>query len=274
MNNSFEKIFTKEEIFAQLEEMGAPRDKVVLMHSSLRLIGKIEGGAEALLDVLIDYFTSQGGLFCVPTHTWNDLDKEITLDMASTRNCLGAFSTLAAGDKRGLRSENPTHSMMVFGDRKRAEDFVKDEPFVVSGTAPDSCYGKIYDEGGAILLVGVAQNRNTYIHSISERLGMENRVSKEPWRVAVKKLDGSVYERGLHVHQTDYTKDISLRFPKYETAFRYHGCITDGSVGNAPTQLCDARGMKEVIELILRNNGGKDPLTTEEPISQLLYCKK
>ena len=43
-------MFTKEEIIQQLRAMRAPQNSVVLMHSSLRSIGKVEGGAEALLD--------------------------------------------------------------------------------------------------------------------------------------------------------------------------------------------------------------------------------
>ena len=49
----------------------------------------------------------------------------------------------------------------------------------------------------------------------------------------------------VYFHLTDYIDDVSLRFVKYETPFRYHGCIIDGFIGNAPTQLCDARKIKE-----------------------------
>lgn len=44
--------YTRSDIFAELAQMGAPRDRVVLMHSSLRLIGEVEGGACGLLDVM------------------------------------------------------------------------------------------------------------------------------------------------------------------------------------------------------------------------------
>lgn len=266
------RIYTKKDIIAQLEQMGAPRDSVVLMHSSLRSVGAIEGGAQALLDAMVEYFTAEGGLFCVPTHTWGFMNEEITLDVTSSRNCLGAFSTVAAEDGRGIRSDNATHSMVVFGDRERALRFIADEWQVGSGTAPESCYGKIYSEGGSILLVGVGHNRNTYLHSVSELLGMQNRLAAEPSLVRVRLADGAVVERRIRPHSTDYTRDISLRFPKYETAFRYHGCITDGYIGNAPTQLCDAVGMKKVIELILERNGGEDPLRDEAAIPQSLYC--
>jgi len=266
--------FTKEDIIRQLEEMHAPKDSIVIMHSSLRTIGKIEGGAAALLDAMIAYFTCDGGLFCVPTHTWDDIYEDITLNMDSDRNCLGAFSTVALNDRRGIRSENPTHSMLVFGDRKKAEAFIRDEPFIISPTAPNSCYGKLYTMGGHVLLAGVAQNRNTYLHAVDEILCTPNRMDTKPLCTTVRRSSGEIVKRELTLYYTDYTDDISYRFPKYETAFRYHKCITDGYIGNAPVQLCDAKKMKETIALIFKNSGGIDPLQNEEPIPQAWYCTK
>lgn len=266
-------LYTKADILNQLRVMGAPTDSIVLMHSSLRAVGEVEGGASALLDTLIEYFTSNGGLFCVPTHTWHNLNKEITLDLTGEDHCLGALSTLAIRNGRGLRTENPTHSMVIFGDRTMAEAFAADEPFVTSGTAPESCYGKLYTMGGKVLLVGVAHNRNTYLHAVDEILEIPDRLSEKPYKTTVKRPTGEIVERETYGHHTSFTNDVSLRFVKYETAFRYHRAITDGFIGNAPVQLCDARKMKEVMELILKNSG-EDVLKNEFPISQKLYCKR
>lgn len=267
-------VYTRSDIIDQLRAMGAPTDRVVLMHSSLRAIGCIEGGATALLDCLIEYFTRDGGLFCVPTHTWGNIGKEITLDMTSDDTCLGAFSKIAINDGRGIRSAHPTHSMVVFGDRERAEDFIRDELNVSTATSPDSCYGKLYDMGGKILLVGVAQNRNTYIHTVEEMLSTPNRLRLDPHKTTVKLPSGEIVHREICGHSTDFTNDVSLRYVKFDIPFRYHGCITDGFIGDAPAQLCDAVKIKGTVELIYKNSEGEDVLRTEFPINPKLYCKK
>ena len=272
MHRDLSHIFTKEEILAQLDRFHAPRDRVVLMHSSLRAIGNVEGGAEGLLDILVEYFTRNGGLFCVPTHTWHLLGQDITLDMGSDESCLGVFSSVAIRDPRGIRSENPCHSMVVFGPREKAENFVENELWVPNPVSSDSCYGKIHRMGGQILLVGVAQNRNTFLHTAEDILKLANRIGGDPVDVAVRQKDGEVIRRKLELFHTDYIDDISYRFPKYEPAFRYHRCITDGFLGNAPTQLCDARAMTAVIDLLHQNSGGLDPLAEEAPIPQEWYC--
>ena len=266
------KIYSKADIIAQLEKMNAPKDSIVIMHSSLRAIGNVKGGAEGLLRILIEYFTEKGGLFCVPTYTWHNLKKEITLDMASDDNCTSAFSTVALRSRLGIRSENPTHSLVVFGNRDKAKDFIKDEPFIKTATAPESCYGKLFDRKGYVLLVGVAQNRNTYLHAVDEILGTENRMAKEPVHTSVLRENGEVVKRDITLYDVDFINDVSLRFTKFETAFRYHKCITDGFIGNAPTQLCDAEKLKETIELIYKNANGRDPLSDEIPIPQKWYC--
>lgn len=266
----FNKTYTKAEIKEQLKGMKVPQDSVVLVHSSLRLIGKVEGGAKGLLDAMIEYCTAKGGLLCVPTHTWKNFDKEITLDVSNPETSLGAFSTVAVLDGRGIRSKNPSHSMVVFGDCERAKEFVKDELSIDSGTHPNSCYGKIYRDGGCILLVGVTHNRNTYLHCVEELIGMKNRLAPTPLDVVVKTENGEIIKSKIRPHKTDFTSDVSLRFVKYETAFRYHGAIADGFVGNAPTQACDARIMKDVMELIYKR-GKQDPLLDEKSIPPTLY---
>lgn len=265
---------TKNEILMQLEKMNAPKKSVVLMHSSLRAIGEVEGGAEGLLDIMIEYFTSEGGLFCVPTHTWGYLGRKdkTTLDMTLAESNLGVFSRVAAADSRGFRSENPSHSIAVFGDSERALEFIKGEELATGPTGPEGCYGKIFKEGGFVLLVGVTHNRNTYLHCVDEMIGIPDRLSKDKMKVTVKRKTGETIEREMVYHHSSFTVDLSLRFPLYETAFRYHHAITDGFIGNAPTQLCDAVKMKEVMEMIWERSGHKDVLLDEFPIPQKFYC--
>ena len=267
---------TKEQILLQLASMDAPKDAIVLMHSSLRSIGDIEGGAQVLLDAMIEYFTEKGGLFCVPTHTAYIFfaGEEIALDMSDDRTDLGAFATVALRDERGIRSENPILSMVVFGDRNKAEEFIKDDAFITTPTAPESCYGKLASQKGYILLVGVGQEKNTYLHCVAEMLSIPDRMDDLEKSANVKRRTGEIVKRTMRLYRCRVANDVSKRFPKYEVAFRYHRCITDGFIGNAPTQLCDAAKMKNTVELIFKNAGGADPLETEAQIPPKWYCNK
>ncbi len=268
-----QKTYSKADLLRQLSALDIPRDRVVMVHSSLRLIGNVEGGVQTILDTLIEYFTAEGGILCFPTHTWMNLGvKDITLDMNDPTTCTGALCTLAAADPRGVRTENPTHSTVVFGDREKVLKFVADETCVDSGTAPETCCGKLYTHGGYVLLIGVNQTSNTFLHTVEERLGVPDRLTDKKYRVRLKRNNGEIVERKMRFHYTSYHPDICLRFHKYDLPFRYYGAITDGFFGNAPVQACNAVIMKDVMELIWKNNGEKDPLMEEGRFPPALYC--
>lgn len=265
-------MFTKSEILQQLQAMRAPRDKVVLVHSSLRAVGDVEGRGEGLLEALIEYFAADG-LLCIPTHTWAYLSdpKKITLDLISGDTCIGTLPNLAAKHPDAVRSVHPTHSMAVFGVRTRANAFVEGEDKWITPAHPSGCYGKIYDSDGFILLVGVGHNRNTYLHCVEEMLGIHNRLSHEAKNASIRYPNGEVEIRPMHPHEAIGIGDVSLRYPKYEAAFRYHNCITDGYLGNAAVQLCNARGMKNVMELIYNRSHGEELFLDDAPIEPALY---
>lgn len=269
----FFKTYTKADLLGQLSDLQIPRDRVVMVHSSLRLIGDVEGGPQAILDTLIEYFTAEGGMLCFPTHTWMNMGiKDIVLDMNDPVTCTGLLSDFAAADPRGVRTENPTHSVVVFGDREKVLKFVEEEARVDSGTAPGTCCGRLYAHGGYVLLIGVNQTSNTFLHTVEERLGVPDRLTEKKYKVKLKRKNGEVAERRMRFHYTSYHPDICLRFHKYEMPFRYYGAVTDGFFGNAPMQVCDTVIMKEVMELIWKNNGEQDLMTEELKIPPELYC--
>ncbi len=264
-------LFTKEEIKKQLEEMGAPKNSVVLMHTSLKAIGETEGRAEGLLQTLIDYFTEDGGLFCVPTHTWSNLKNTdiITMDMTSDETCVGVFPSVALRHPSGVRSLHPTHSMVVFGDRKRAEEYISGEENVNTSTSAKGCYGKLFDYDGYVFLVGVGQERNTYIHAVEEMLDVPFRLSENAVRTTIKLKNGEISERFIHHHAG--IPHISERYVKYEPAFRHFGIVKDGKLGNADAMLISARKIHDVVKLIRERSDGVELMGDFAPLDVKLY---
>jgi len=266
-------MFSKDYILQQLMELGAPKDKPVIAHLSLRAIGEVEGRAEGLLYSFIEYFTKNGGALIVPTHTWSNFDKkkDIILDFNSTETCVGTFPSVALKVGGGVRTDNPTHSAIVFGESSIVNELIKAESTSIIPTPKNGCYGKLFDLDGYVLLVGVGQEKNTYLHAVEEMLGVQNRLSKNPVKMKVKDKDGKITVRDYHYMISEGIYDPSLFFPKYEPAFRKYGAIKDGFIGNAKTQLCSARIMKEVMEIIRNNSGGRELLSDDAPLDKNWY---
>ena len=260
-------MYTKEQLINDINALGIPKGKIVTVHTSLKAVGEIEGGGETLLEALVDIFAVNGGILAVPTHTW---DSDV-YDRRKAESCIGTLPRLAAAHPKAVRTLHPTHSMAVFGDDVRVTEFVKDEAFADTPANPNGCYGKLLKEEGVVLLIGVGQDKNTFLHSVEEMLDTPDRLTKSKVKKTIIHKDGKREERELFWFDDSEISDVSVYFPKFEPAFRYHGAIADGKVGNANVQICNARKMKEVIELIYNRNNFKELLNNSKPLDKALY---
>ena len=114
--------------------------------------------------------------------------------------------------------------------------------------------------------------KNTYIHAVEEMLGIPERFTKEFYPTVIVGKDASVIHKPMHLVFEEHG-DISHHFGKLEPAFRHHGCIVDGKIGRADVQLCNARKMKEVLELIHKNSNYREIFVDDEPLSTEWYEK-
>lgn len=258
-------MLSKQDLLNQLNKF-ENNGKPVIVHSSLKSIGEIEGGADTLIDALKEVFCKSGGILCIPTHTW----KTCVLDLSRAESCLGVLPTVAAGRADGVRSLHPTHSVMVFGERHRCEEFVKNEKNVDSPTNPDGCYGNIFKENGYVLLIGVGQEKNTCIHCVDEMLKIPDRLTKEGIFAEIIYKDGTKEKRHLRWFDP-IIPDVSVNFGKLEPAFRHFDAICDGMLGNAKVQFCRTDKIKEAMEFIYRNANGKEILADNLPLDEKLY---
>ena len=257
----------KADILKALEPFRGAVGNPVIVHTSLKAIGEIEGGGDTLLDCLIEFFTKNGGLLLIPTHTW---DKEM-LDLREKHTCLGVLPSLALKREDALRTMHPTHSMVVFGNPDKVSTFTGCEGLVDTPTSPSGCYGKLYSEDGYVLLIGVGQEKNTFLHCVEEMLCVPKRLTRNKQDFKIIHNDGTTEIRPMYWFYTDEIEDVSENFGKFEAAFDFHGAITYGKLGSAKLQLCSARKMKETIELIYNRNDFNELLADNSPLDEKLY---
>lgn len=260
---------TKNDIFDLLKNCGIKSDDKVTIHCSLRSIGKIENGADGLIDAFCDYLTD--GLFIVPTHTWDSVNKENPFyDVKTTVPCIGVLSKIAAFRPDGVRSLHPTHSVTVFG--KNAREFVKGEEKSATPAPINGCLSRLYEENGKILLIGVGHNRNTYLHAVDERFDVPNRLNPDGYEITIKDYDGNIFKSPpFHGHfTTGIDTCVSEFYPNFKNALEFTEAVTYHQLGNALVYCCDARKTTDTIEKILEKSS-EDLCLTDKPISKEYY---
>ena len=174
------KTIIKSEIKEALHSAGLQKGDTVMVHTSLGKIGYVCGGAQAVIEALIET-VGEDGTIMMPTQSWKNLDPETGVhwdadeaDWDSIRenwpaydkaitptNTMGAVAEMFRLWPGAVRSDHPARSVAAWG--KHAEYLTKDHDLsdIFGDTSP---VGKLYELDGKVLLIGVGYDKNTSIH--------------------------------------------------------------------------------------------------------------
>lgn len=240
---------TKQDILRFLEEMDIAHNDTVTIHAALRKVGPIEDGADGLIDALTQHLSE--GLLLVPTHTWAVVNKDNPhFDVRSTAPNIGTLARVAAQRKDGVRSLHPTHSMAAFGKNARA--YIQGEEKSATPAPMGGALARLYDVGGKVILLGVGHERNTYLHAVDERIGVDNRLAREGFVATITDWDGNTVQSPLFFrHEVEGlpagVSGCSEYYPNYKKAFEYADAVRYGQLGNALVYVCDVRKMTDMM---------------------------
>lgn len=241
-------LYTKEDLKKQLAEAGLLPTDTVLVHSSMKAIGAVEGGADTVLDAWMEYFSE--GLLLLPTHTWRQMSAEYNVfDPEKEESCVGLLTNLFRKRDGVVRSLHPTHSMAAYG--RTAADYIRGEENCNTPCTPGGCYDRLRTVSGKILLVGVGHERNTFIHSVEEVLNVPNRLTDKPVLFYMVMPDGQRKKVYMRRHYNAMQPHISEDFVKLEQAFYDRGAAKRVLFGAASCILCDAKKVFEVTRDVL-----------------------
>lgn len=281
--------YNKQQLKDQLESMGLKGDETILIHSSMKAIGAVDGGADTVLDAWMEYF--KDGLLLLPTHTWKTVNADNPVyNPYTTPSCVGLLTNMFMKRDGVIRSLHPTHSMSGYG--KNAAEYLAGEEYNNTPCTPGGCYDRLKEVGGKVLLVGVGHERNTYIHSVEEVLNVPNRLSDMPMELVIElqeesnnsgklppynrdegwkkhtdnKLCRKVYVRK---HYNAQQPHISEDFVKLNQIFLDSGVVIKVKFGDADSLLCDAKGMFNIVRQVV----APDPecIVTKDTLSMPEY---
>ena len=166
---------TRRAIADALARLGVGSGNVLLVHSSLSRLGRVDGGPDAVIDALLE-MVGHEGLVIVPTFTRCRLDPGSAepapeaYDPAATscRPRTGVVPDTFWRRPEARRSRHPTHSLAAIGARA--------DEFVAGGERrtfdPAGPFGRYARWGGRALFLGAGLGSNTTCHCAEDWMGM------------------------------------------------------------------------------------------------------
>jgi aminoglycoside 3-N-acetyltransferase len=251
---------TKESLLKQLHHLGIDSTGTLLMHSSMKSIGAVEGGADTVLDALSEYMKE--GLLVLPTHTWSYINAENPkYYVEDSPSCVGILPELFRKRPGVIRSWHPTHSVAALG--KDAAEFTAGDERFDTPCARGSAWGKLLDRKATIILVGCDLRRNTFIHGIEEWCDIPGRLSDGHQPLVTVLADGTEISVPSRRH---CGLRWSEHFWKVDHVLEESGAMVKGTWGDAEVRVCDTVRLTEVLSAMLRDN--PDLFSDNEPLPE------
>ena len=250
-------------LVAAMQDAGLGEVDRLLMHSSLHSLGRVDGGAETLIDALLEVLGEEGTLM-VPTFNYN-LELEV-FDPATVHSQTGLITETLRKRPEAIRSLHPNYSVAAIG--RDSEELTR-EHWKAESTGVGSPIDRIARSGGFILLLGVKHDTDSTMHVGEAYAEVPYRgVPFDPsWsRTAkVRTPDGEIVTVDLHDEP-----GCSTGFGIIEMPLREKGLIRDFKIDRAKCQLVKGQEVIATTVEILRQR--MDALLCGNP--QCLFCPR
>ena len=157
---------TQVQIANDLIALGVRKSGVLLVHASLRSLGKVPGGAETVVCGLLRALGKNGTLL-MPALSYAHVDaNNPVFDVLNTPSCIGTLPEYFRTRTGTIRSVHPTHS--VCGVGQKAESLLKEHYLDTTPCGEHSPFRRLREVRGQILFLGCGMRPNTSMHAIEE----------------------------------------------------------------------------------------------------------
>ena len=243
-------MYTKDDLKRHLAEMNFFPWDTVLVHSSMKSIGEVEGGADTVLDAFSEYFSD--GLLIFPTHSWATIDeKHYIYDPEKEPSCVGLLTNMFMKRPGVVRSLHPTHSVAVLG--ARAKEFIEGEEFATTPCPRNGCWGRLIEERAKILFLGCPLTKFTFVHGPEEWLDIPDRLAPNAIDLKIKMPDGTYLDSCFHKHQCSFG-NVSDNFGKLTEPLIAKGIAQRGKFGDAECIIADAARSSDFVIRLLQTD--------------------
>lgn len=245
---------TKEMICQQLEILGIQKGMVLYIQTDLRKLGEFAGGAQTLLNALMDSVGFEGTLV-IPTFTMSLVDpacrkKRIARQYwqqarqdalpyhrkLSAPDCNDAFTLQFLRNEGVVRSYHPIYSFAAWGKYAK---LICDKHPLHFGLGEDSPLGKLLEFNGHVVLLGELYHKCMLFKLASYK------EERQPIRIITAPIENNQSMIWKDMLELSFKDELDVAIGDYITS---HGLVNTSYIGNGKCYMFNAR---ESIKWIL-----------------------
>ena len=227
-------MLTLTDLITEFRALGLRPGDTLLVHSSYKSFGGVEGGPQTVIDALLEVLTPEGTLI-MPCFNF-DFCKGEPWDVRSTPSHMGILTELVRKDPRSCRVFHPIYSFAIIG--KHQEMLCRHR--YKSSYGRDSVFGRLRELDGKMMIIGLSYtNSLTFFHHVEEMEGVDYRYMKA-FTGQVTDWDGSTYQDTFYMLVRDLEKGVVTEVDPMGALMEEAGIVTVRKIGQATVKLMKA----------------------------------
>lgn len=242
-------IVTYNDIFNGLKELKLPENPVLLVHSSMKSFGHVEGGPVIVIKALINICGEKGTLV-MPTLTFGSVNEaEPFFDASETPSGTGLITEVFRKMPGVRRSLHIFSSVAALGEKADYITSYHNDTPCGSGTP----YQRVIELGGYVLFIGAGFGSNTLFHVAEEYVNPPYMRYKTIKEAKIKDMEGNTYIRDLRRYDC-YQTGIIRKLDRMKDIFEKENVLTKTRIGNSNITLISAEDNFRISCDLLSNN--------------------
>ena len=222
-----------------------------MVHSSYNALGPVEGGAESVVDAILEAVGSEGTVL-FPTFDFHSWTENHYFDIRETTSKMGIITELARLRKEAVRTPHPIYPFAVIG--KLSGDFAGCHGKAAFGR--NSAFELFHKLNGLVISIGVRDLNNTFTvtHYAEAKLGCDYRRPK-PFSGIYVGPDGraelKTYSMSVRCMNVETDMEPALEHLKKE------GVIRESRLGNTFTHITHMNEFYERMAKLVKEEPDK-----------------
>ena len=227
-------MLTFEQLVEGFRELGVEEGDTLLVHSSYKSFGEVDGGPQMVIRALKAALGTQGTLI-MPTFNF-DFNKGVPWDVRKTRSKMGALTEIVRMDPRAKRVFHPFYSFAILGKHAEMLGSLRYK----SAYERNSVFGKLRDLDGKIMVIGLSYNDSmTFFHHIEQMEGVDYRFLKQ-FTGEVTDENGNTYTDTFEMLVRDIDQGVMTMVDPMGALMEQAGVIKSAKIGEADVKLMKA----------------------------------
>ena len=185
------------QFITDMRNLGIKPNDTLLVHSSLKSLGRVEGGAEMVVQALIESLPE--GTLMMPSLSWEAVNKDNPFfSVLNTPSCVGIIPETFRKHPCVCRSINPVHSVCAYG--KNAEKLTLRHYMDRTPVGENSPFRLLANCQGKIMMLGCGLEPNTFMHGVEEAANLPYVLEDRPTKILIEDHAGNKSEVFYYMH--------------------------------------------------------------------------